>query len=348
MASRLRWTIGAVSLVACALCATTPARAQTAADRETARSLMEQGHDLYDKKNFKEALKRFKAANDIMHVPSTALWTAKAQAALGELVAARDTIAAMRRMPEKPNDPKPFKQARADAIDLDDTLAPRVPALTLVLKGAPAGDSATVTIDGVATGDPSASETAAEDALAEAVAELDAAGVVEESPAAAGASEGPGFVRLARTATAAAAATSASPATTANVLPPRAGRTSGAGSDSMVGTAMAAEPASVCPVVPLLDFSDSGAPPDAVTIRAPVPDADGVPALVVSALRCSTSASCARSSAALSPRVIDSRRFSARSPIRSAMNAATCAAVVTRFASTIAFSSACCSSAAVA
>lgn len=149
MASRLRWTTAAASLVACALTMSTPARAQTAADRETARSLMEQGHDLYEKKDFKEALKRFKAANDIMHVPSTALWTAKAQTALGLLVEARDIIAAMRRMPEKPNDPKPFKDARNEAIELDNQLATRVPALTILLKGAPAGDNATVTIDDV-------------------------------------------------------------------------------------------------------------------------------------------------------------------------------------------------------
>ncbi|HEX8796368.1 MAG TPA: hypothetical protein VF765_35700, partial [Polyangiaceae bacterium] len=84
-----------------------------------------------------------------MHVPSTALWTAKAQMQLGLLVEARDTIAAMRRMPEQPNDPKPFKDARAEAIKLDDQLAPRVAALTIVLKGAPPGDGASMTIDDV-------------------------------------------------------------------------------------------------------------------------------------------------------------------------------------------------------
>jgi hypothetical protein len=146
----MRWTTAAASLVACALTVATPARAQTAADRETARQLMEQGHELYDKKDYREALKRFKAANDVMHVPSTALWTAKAQMQLGLLVEARDTIAALRRMPEKPNEPKPFKDARNEAVDLDNALATRVAGLTIVLKGAPVGDNATVTIDEVA------------------------------------------------------------------------------------------------------------------------------------------------------------------------------------------------------
>lgn len=150
MASRTHWTATAGCVAfACAIALAAPARAQTAADRETARSLMEQGHELYDKKDFKEALKRFKAANDIMHVPSTALWTAKSQVQLGLLVEARDTIAAMRRMPENPNDPKPFKDARNEASKLDDQLAGRVAALTIVLKGAPPGNSPSVTIDDV-------------------------------------------------------------------------------------------------------------------------------------------------------------------------------------------------------
>jgi hypothetical protein len=145
----MRLTTAVASLVACALALSTPARAQNPADRETARSLMEQGHQLYDSKDYKEALKRFKGANDIMHVPSTALWTAKAQMQIGQLVEARDTIAAMRRMPEQPNDPKPFKDARKEAIELDDALAARVASLTIVLKGAPAGNNASVTIDDV-------------------------------------------------------------------------------------------------------------------------------------------------------------------------------------------------------
>ena len=131
---------------------TTAAHADpTAADRETARTLMDQGRELEDKGDLKEALKRFKAADDIMHVPTTALPVAKVQAALGLLVEARDTLASsMRRTPEKPNDPQPFKDARAQGEQLDASLAGRVPGLTIRVKGAAEGEQPALAIDGLA------------------------------------------------------------------------------------------------------------------------------------------------------------------------------------------------------
>src|ERR1700722_14015621 len=87
------------------LLATTTASAEpTAADRATARTLMQQGRDLRDKGDLKEALKRFQGADDAVHAPSTALELARTQVALSLLVEARDTLAAIRRLPVKPND----------------------------------------------------------------------------------------------------------------------------------------------------------------------------------------------------------------------------------------------------
>jgi hypothetical protein len=130
----------------------TAAHAQTqpsAADREMARTMMDQAYALKRKGDLKEALKRFKAADDIMHVPTTALPLAQVQADLGLLVEARDTLAAsLRRTPETPNDPQPFKVARAEGEKLDASLAPRVPALTIALKDLPAGDTPTLDVDG--------------------------------------------------------------------------------------------------------------------------------------------------------------------------------------------------------
>ena len=71
-------------------------RAQIGRDRETARTLMQQGRELTAKGDLKEALKRFKGADDIMHVPTTGLEVARTQAPLGLLVEARDTIARIR------------------------------------------------------------------------------------------------------------------------------------------------------------------------------------------------------------------------------------------------------------
>jgi hypothetical protein len=121
----------------------------TAADRETARTLMDQGRDLRDKGDLKEALKRFQAANDIMHVPTTALEVARSQVALGLLVEARDTVAELRQIPAK-KDSQLFKDARAKAEELDASLTSRVPSLTVVVTGGKPDEQTEVTIDGVA------------------------------------------------------------------------------------------------------------------------------------------------------------------------------------------------------
>jgi hypothetical protein len=121
----------------------------TAADRETARSFMQEGRELRDKGDLQGALKRFQAADAIMHVPTTGFEVARTQVALGLLVEARDTIAAIRKTPAKPSDPEPFTEARAKAEDLDGSLEGRVPSLTIAVEGVPEGQTPTVTIDGV-------------------------------------------------------------------------------------------------------------------------------------------------------------------------------------------------------
>jgi hypothetical protein len=148
MASRLGWS-GAAILAS--VLVTTAAHADaTAADRETARTLMDQGHVLQEKGDLEEALKHFKAADDIMHVPTTAVPVAKLQVALGLLVEARDTLASsMRRTPEKTTDPQPFKDARSEGERLDASLAGRVPGLTITVKGAAEGEKPALALDGL-------------------------------------------------------------------------------------------------------------------------------------------------------------------------------------------------------
>lgn len=121
----------------------------TAADRETARSLMQEGRDLRDKGHGSDALKRFKAADDIMHVPTTALEVAKTQAGLGMFVEARDTIANIRKLPTSASDPAPFQEARAKADELDNNLENRIPALTITVTGAGDGETPAIVVDGI-------------------------------------------------------------------------------------------------------------------------------------------------------------------------------------------------------
>jgi hypothetical protein len=145
---RARITVTGVSLAA-VLLATSGARAEpSAADRETARSMMQEGRDLRDKNDLKGALARFKAADDIMHVPTTALEVARTQAALGLLVEALDTVATLHKVAEKPDDPQPFKDARAKADELDAQIEAKVPSVTITVTGAAEGDTPAVSIDG--------------------------------------------------------------------------------------------------------------------------------------------------------------------------------------------------------
>ena len=111
-----RRALFSVALLAAALSVTNAAYAAgpSAADRETARTLMEQGRELRNKGNMLEALKRFQGANNIMHVPTTALELARAQVALKMFVEARDTIGMLRQMPSE-HDSKVFQAARAAA-----------------------------------------------------------------------------------------------------------------------------------------------------------------------------------------------------------------------------------------
>jgi len=129
---------------------TAPALAQSAADKETARSLMDQGLELREKKDYKAALARLEAADQIMHVPTTALEVARTQEALGLLVECRDTLARIVSSIPSPREPQQFKDARKAAQTLDDSLEARVPALTVRVSGAPAGTTPSLSIDNVA------------------------------------------------------------------------------------------------------------------------------------------------------------------------------------------------------
>src|SRR3984957_8477299 len=143
---RLTMTAGALA----ALLAAPGAQAQvSAADRETARSMMQEGRDLREKGDLKGALQRFKAADDIMHVPTTSLEVARAQVALGQLIEALDTIAAIHKTPVLTDDPAPFKDARNKADELDAQVEGKVPSLSITVTGAAEGETPAISVDGV-------------------------------------------------------------------------------------------------------------------------------------------------------------------------------------------------------
>ena len=96
-----RWAMWAIILLA-AVTTKFSWAAPTQADRETARTLMDQADAQFEAKSYAEALKLYQAAHDLMGVPTTGLEVAKARAALGQLVEARDMALSVTRIPVQP------------------------------------------------------------------------------------------------------------------------------------------------------------------------------------------------------------------------------------------------------
>jgi hypothetical protein len=131
------------------LAVSSPALADpTLSDRETARSLMDDGDAKRDKGDIKGALKSYEAADAIMHVPTTGLEVARAQAQLGLLLEARESCAKVMRLPPKPGEPAPFTAARKAAETLNTELAARMPSVTVVLQNADPAQTPQITFDG--------------------------------------------------------------------------------------------------------------------------------------------------------------------------------------------------------
>jgi hypothetical protein len=119
-------------------------------DRETARSLMDDGDAKRDKGDHRGALKSYEAADAIMHVPTTGLEVARAQAQLGLLLEARETLGRVVRSPPKPGEPAPFSAARKAAEALSADLAARIPSVTVLVTNAEASQPAQIAVDGEA------------------------------------------------------------------------------------------------------------------------------------------------------------------------------------------------------
>lgn len=122
----------------------------TAAEKETARSLMKEGRTRREKGDHKAALDAFQGADNIMKVPTTGLEVGRSQTDLGLLVEARDTFLRISRIPEQAGEPPAFKEARAEAVALAAKLEERIPTLKLVISNAPKGAKPAVTIDDAA------------------------------------------------------------------------------------------------------------------------------------------------------------------------------------------------------
>lgn len=120
----------------------------TPEDRETARSLMDDGDAKVAAGDLRGALDAYQAADRIMGVPTTGIEVAQTQAKLGELVEARDMALRVMRYPQLADEPGAFAAARTAARDLAASLAGRIPTLQVDVKGPGATVPIEVSLDG--------------------------------------------------------------------------------------------------------------------------------------------------------------------------------------------------------
>ncbi|MDF2694434.1 MAG: hypothetical protein K0S65_2817, partial [Labilithrix sp.] len=120
------------------------------ADRETARSQMDEGDKKRDAGDLKGALRNYETADAIMKVPTTGLEVARAQVALGMLLEARETLGRVMRTPAKPGEPAPFAAARKSAEALNNDLSTRIPSIQVVLTNGDPAQPPQISVDGEA------------------------------------------------------------------------------------------------------------------------------------------------------------------------------------------------------
>lgn len=131
------------------------AQVPSASDRETARTLMDEGDQAFADKRFADALRAYREADGIMHVPTTALEVAKAHEALGQLLEAKEACRRAVAYPKQAAEPKPFTSARETCTTLSQSLGTRIPSVTIHLVGLSPGTTPVMTIDGESVTVPS-------------------------------------------------------------------------------------------------------------------------------------------------------------------------------------------------
>jgi hypothetical protein len=135
--------------IACTLCATVSAAEPTAGDRETSRNLGLQGMRALDAHDFPAAELACGGAYALVKAPTVGTCWARALEGLGRLVEARDVFIEVTHIPQRPDEPAVFTNARDTAVTEADGLAKRIPTVTFVISGPSETMPLAVTFDGV-------------------------------------------------------------------------------------------------------------------------------------------------------------------------------------------------------
>lgn len=130
-----RWGSVIAALVALSLPGSA-ALAQTDEEKAAARELAKQGAEAFVAGKHAEALDRMSRAEALVHAPPHLLYIARSQAALGKLVASRETYLKVTREELPASAPRAFKDAQEQARQEITSIEPRIAQLRIVVEGA--------------------------------------------------------------------------------------------------------------------------------------------------------------------------------------------------------------------
>jgi hypothetical protein len=144
---RLALALG-LTLALCSTASTTRAAdGPSEVDKDAARTLVQQGDDLMTRKDYEKALEAYRRADDIMGVPTTSIEVGKVSLLLDKLVEARAAFEKAASYPRRDDEPEPFTRARKEARKQLERVSPRIPRLSVSVRGLKDGDRAEVTLD---------------------------------------------------------------------------------------------------------------------------------------------------------------------------------------------------------
>jgi hypothetical protein len=127
------------SLVLASL-ASPPARAQSDADRATARQLGQDGEDALEKKDWKRAEDDFRRADSLIHAPTLMLGLARSLAGEDRFVEAQEAYNRIVREGVSPSAPDAFKKAVDDAKKEVDAVSAKIGSVVITVTASGGGD----------------------------------------------------------------------------------------------------------------------------------------------------------------------------------------------------------------
>lgn len=115
-------------------------------DRAAARTAANEGLQAFEAGDYARAIEQFERANEIIRAPTHTLYLARAHAAQGRLLKARELYAEIDRQQLDANAPPPFVQAQQDARMELKAVEARIPRVTVEIMG-PGDESAQITMN---------------------------------------------------------------------------------------------------------------------------------------------------------------------------------------------------------